>query len=144
MDLTKEGNAKARPMFEKAIALDPKYVEAYANLGFNYWLGWAWQWNQDPQAMEHIAQLASQAIALDDTDPEAHMLLAIVALFKEQNYPKAIAEARRAIDLDPNCLPAYAWLAETLNHAGKPAEAIDGLTRRSASILSTGIGICSK
>jgi len=45
--LTKEGNAKARPMFEKAIALDPKYVDAYVNLGFNYWLGWAWQWNQD-------------------------------------------------------------------------------------------------
>ena len=30
---TKEANAQARQMFERAIALDPQYAEAYAYLG---------------------------------------------------------------------------------------------------------------
>ena len=34
---TKETNAQARQMFEKAIALDPQYAEAYAWLGWTYW-----------------------------------------------------------------------------------------------------------
>ena len=33
---TKEANAQARQMFEKAIELDPQYAEAYA------WLGWTY------------------------------------------------------------------------------------------------------
>jgi adenylate cyclase len=35
---TKEANAQARQQFEKAIALDPQYAEAYAALGLAYWL----------------------------------------------------------------------------------------------------------
>ena len=38
--LTKETNAQARQLFEKAIALDPQYAEAYAWLGMTYWLEW--------------------------------------------------------------------------------------------------------
>ena len=36
---TKETNVQARQMFEKAIALDPQYAEAYAWLGWTYWHG---------------------------------------------------------------------------------------------------------
>ncbi len=36
---TKDGNTKAREMFEKAIELDPKYAMAYAALGENYYVG---------------------------------------------------------------------------------------------------------
>src|SRR5712692_5372427 len=37
---TKEGNAQARQMYEKALALDPRYAEAYAALGGTYSLAW--------------------------------------------------------------------------------------------------------
>src|SRR6266849_2621302 len=37
---TKEANAQARQMFEKAVALDPQYAEAYAWLGAAYWREW--------------------------------------------------------------------------------------------------------
>ena len=46
--VTKDGNLKARPMFEKAIELDPKYAEAYALLGANYFDGWVLAFNPDP------------------------------------------------------------------------------------------------
>ncbi len=36
---TKDGNAKARQMFERTIELDRKYAYAYESLAFNYFLG---------------------------------------------------------------------------------------------------------
>jgi adenylate cyclase len=41
---TKETNAQARQLFEKALALDPQYAEAYARLGWTYMLEWDWRW----------------------------------------------------------------------------------------------------
>ncbi len=33
---TREGHAQARPLFERAMELDPNYAEAYALLGVSY------------------------------------------------------------------------------------------------------------
>src|SRR6185369_12055687 len=49
MRTTKEANAQARQMFEKALALDPQYAEACARLGHTYYLEWIWRWSADPQ-----------------------------------------------------------------------------------------------
>src|SRR4030095_15864068 len=49
---TKEGNAQARQMLEKAIALDPQYADAYVLLGITYLLEWLWRWSADPQTLE--------------------------------------------------------------------------------------------
>ncbi len=120
---TKEGNAKARQMFEKAIELDPKYADAYSSLGENYLWGWFAQLSQDPKSLDRASQLAQQAVALDDSLPNAHILLSNTYLIKRQ-YEQAIAEADRAIDLDPNSGPAYGALANIMDESGKPAEAI--------------------
>ena len=40
---TKETNAQARRMYEKAIELDPTYAVAYANLGRTYFIEWVYQ-----------------------------------------------------------------------------------------------------
>ena len=58
---TKEANAQARQLFEKAIALDPQYAEAYAWLGWTYWLEWVFRWSADPQTLERALALAQQA-----------------------------------------------------------------------------------
>jgi adenylate cyclase len=39
--LTQDGNLKARQMLERAIALDPRYADAYAALAYNYYPGMA-------------------------------------------------------------------------------------------------------
>ena len=72
---TKEANAQARQLFEKAIALDPQYAEAYAWLGWTYWMEWVLRWSADPQTLERALALAQQALALDDSLPVAHSLL---------------------------------------------------------------------
>jgi TolB-like protein/Flp pilus assembly protein TadD len=121
--LTKEANAQARQMFEKAIALDPQYAEAFASLAGAYYWEWAWRWSADPQTLERAFALAQKAVALDDSLPGAHSRLSWVYAEKQQ-YAQAIAESERAIALDPNNADSYAWQACVLNHAGRPEEAL--------------------
>jgi tetratricopeptide (TPR) repeat protein len=120
---TKEANAQARQLFEKALTLDPQYAEAYAQLGFTYYLAWSWQWSQDPQTLERALELGQRALALDDTLPTAHGLLATVYARKQQ-YDQALAEGERAVALDPNNAESYAGQANMLNFAGRPADAL--------------------
>jgi adenylate cyclase len=120
---TQETNTQARQMFEKALALDPQYAEAYAFLGWTYEWEWGAQWSQDPQALERALVLAQQAVALDDSLPLAHSALSRASLWKKQ-HDKAIAEAERAIALDPNDADGYARLGAVLDFAGRPEEAI--------------------
>jgi adenylate cyclase len=120
---TKEANVQARQMFEKAIELDPTYAVAYSWLGQTYYIEWAFQWSQDPRALERAFELAQRAIALDDSLPAAHLLLGGVYLWKHQ-HDQAIAEAEQAIALAPNWVQSYADLATILTFAGRPEEAI--------------------
>jgi adenylate cyclase len=121
--LTKEANAQARQMFEKALALDPQYAEAYAWLSGTYWMEWAFRWSADPQTLEHALALAQQAVALDDSLPQAHGILSWVYGLKQQS-DQAIAEGKRAIALDPNNADSYAGQAQVLLMAGRPEEAL--------------------
>jgi tetratricopeptide (TPR) repeat protein len=120
---TKEANIQARQMFENAIALDPQYAQAYAQLGFTYWLEWGLHWSADPQTLERALALAQQAVALDDSLPVAHSVLSNVYALQQQ-YDRAIAEGERAIALDLNDDGSYAGQAQALNLAGRPEEAL--------------------
>jgi adenylate cyclase len=120
---TKQGNEKARQMYEKAIALDPKYAGAYAQLAWTYYSDWIFQWSSDPHALDRVFDLAQQAVGLDDSRPAGYILLNRVSLYKRQ-YEQAVSQIQRAIELDPNNAFAYFWLGNTLALSGRPAEAI--------------------
>jgi TolB-like protein/Flp pilus assembly protein TadD len=120
---TKESNAQARQLYEKALALDPQYAEAYAWLSDTYYLAWVWGWSADPQTLEQAFALAQKAVTLDDSLPAAHSLLGSVYALQQQ-YDQAVAEGERAIALDPNHADSYALQAEALNFAGRPEEAL--------------------
>ncbi len=125
---TKEANAQARQMFEKAIDLDPEYALAYCRLGLTHLMEWAFGWTQDPQSLEQAFELAQRAIALDDSLPEAHSVLGDVYLWKKQ-HEQAIAELEKTIALDPNDADGLTDLGSILTWAGRPEEAI-GLIKK--------------
>src|SRR5215813_7690305 len=93
--ITQEANAQARQMFEKAIALDPQYAEAYAWLSHTYFEDWIFRWSTDPQTLERALALAQHALALNDSLPRAHSLLSLVYAEKHQ-YDQALAEGERS------------------------------------------------
>ncbi|NOT58424.1 MAG: tetratricopeptide repeat protein, partial [Deltaproteobacteria bacterium] len=125
---TKEAHTQAQQMFERAIALDPQYAEAYARLSFIYYREWFLRWSMDPQTLEHALALAQQAVALDDALPLAHSLLGQVYTQKRQ-YDQALAEGERAIALDPNNADSSQWQANVLNFVGRPEEALRMMER---------------
>ena len=57
LTFTENGNAKARPLFEKAIELDPKYAMAYVGLGGDYFIGYVLAFNPESDALERASQI---------------------------------------------------------------------------------------
>jgi len=143
--MTQEGNAKARAMYEKAIELDPKYAYAYIGVGQTYfadaWNGWMESSKAFPveahpdivksqeRALEHASEMTQKAIALDDSLPAAYQLLSQLDLYRGGHYEQSIADAERAIALDPNSASGYFLLAVDQAFAGKPEDAIKSVNQ---------------
>jgi adenylate cyclase len=119
---TKETNEKARQMYEKAIELDPQYSDAYAYLGYTYFLDMSSQWSRDPHGFERAIQLEQKAIALDSSNAMAFAFLSMCYTIKGQ-FDLAASTAEHAIALEPNLAFAYSALAFALDYS-KPAEAV--------------------
>ena len=120
---TKDGNDRARSMFDKAIDLDPGFALAYSRLGLTHWQEWCFGWSQSLECLDKAFQLAQKAIALDDSLPEPHGILGMVCLWKKE-HEQAIGHLQRAIALNPNSADTLDQLAHVLSFAGRPEEAI--------------------
>jgi len=123
MRTTKEANAQARSMYQKAIDLDPKYADAYTALGISCWAEWIFQWTQDPETLTRANELMQKAIALDESSPNAHVTLGFIHSLKGQ-YEQASEAVQRAIALDPNNADGYLFLGHVLILSGRAEEAI--------------------
>jgi adenylate cyclase len=124
---TRETNVEAREYFEKAIALNPDYARAHANLAFTYAMDALYRWGDAPdQAIVRGLEIASGALDLDASVRQAHFTLGNIYL-SDKRHEQSIAASRRALELDPNYADAYAQLAITLNYAGRPEEGLEAI-----------------
>jgi adenylate cyclase len=121
---TKEANLLARQMHQRAIELDPEFAAAYALLGFSHSQEWTMGWSQAPRSLEIAFELAQKALALDDSLPLGHAVLAEVYLWRGQ-HDKAIATQQEAMALSPNDAEQIAGLSGILTWAGRPLEALE-------------------
>ncbi len=126
---TRETNVEAREFFEKAIALDPSYARAHANLAYTYAMDVQYRWTDAPdQAVARALQIAGDALALDASVRQIHFTLGNIYLF-DKRHEQSIAASRRALDLDPNYADAYGQLAITLYYAGRSEEAMEAIRK---------------
>lgn len=126
----KEANIQARQLLEKAIALDSTYAAAYVWLGLTYFHDGFYRWSPDrTQSFDQALELLQKAIALDDSLPVAHQLLSAVYVWGKKQHDRPIAEAERAVALDPNNADGYENLGSVLTWAGRAEEGI-GLVQK--------------
>ncbi|HSA82676.1 MAG TPA: tetratricopeptide repeat protein [Geminicoccaceae bacterium] len=122
-DLTKERSEESRRLLEDAIARDPKFAAAYAELSWAHHQAWENGWSGEA-SRDLALELAQQAVALDESLPEGHARLAWAHLWRRQ-YDDAIAEGRRAIAIDPNYADGYLLLSHILIYAGEAEEGVE-------------------
>jgi adenylate cyclase len=121
---TKQDNDTARQLFEEAVALDPKFVWPYVNLGWTHFFDVRFGWSEFPaKSLQRAFQLGQKAIAMEETIDLGHSLLASIYLVMRQ-HEKAMAEGERAVALNPNGATAYVALAGIAGCAGKWEESI--------------------
>ena len=113
---SKDGNAAARRLYERAIELDPSYAAAHAGLAEAYLHEW---FMGSPAALDQALELAQTAKGLDPSLPLVYEALSSVHLFRRQ-HDEALAAARRWIEIEPSNAEAYANLAGILHFAGEP------------------------
>jgi superkiller protein 3 len=73
--------------------------------------------------LKNALETARKAIALDPSDPLAHVMLGIV-LTRSADYEEAIAAYEHAINLNPSDANAYVSMGMALALAGSPEEGI--------------------
>jgi TolB-like protein/thioredoxin-like negative regulator of GroEL len=122
---TRDDTAKAVASLKKAIELDPNYGQAHAMLAVAYsaaakrgwarYLGWP---DADFLAKEHLR------LAMQNPTASVHRSAAWIHAWKFE-HEEAIAEAERAIALEPNNAHSYHAMGGALIYAGRSEEAID-------------------
>ena len=117
---------EALSLYQKAIALDPEFADAYA--GYARIVTDAWLYQIDdvrpiPVARKEAYETASRALALDPANPRPYSILSALQS-ADGWHDQAIETARTAIVLQPNNAEAYASLASALTYAGRHPEAL--------------------
>jgi TolB-like protein/Flp pilus assembly protein TadD len=115
---------KAGGLYESAIAADPDFALAYAQLSYlkstTYWFGI----DSSPQVIDAARAAAGRALALQPDLPEAHLAMGYVHYWGHRDYAAALAEfatARASLPNDANVLKA---IARVHRRQGNPLQAI--------------------
>ncbi len=125
---TRKDVAEARRLLERAIEIDPNYVDAYAILAATHSMQYGLGWSNDPSHLDRARELLDQALEMDPDFVGVHAGLAAVEL--SSGRPERVIEhARRAIAAAPSFAVGHAFLALGLAQTGQPLDALQELRR---------------
>ena len=120
---------RAVEMFERAVALDPKFALAFARLAKTHAdIYWA---NTDRTAkrLALVRAAAETAVRLDPELPEAHLALGFYYYWGFHDYERALAEFSAAIERQPGNGELLSARAAVLRRSGRVTEAAANLAR---------------
>lgn len=124
----REGLMKSVEFFERAIARDPQYAEAYAGLADSY-LVLGGGYLPDIETYNKARAAATRAMELDNTLSDAYSALAYEKFVNERDMTGADEDYQRALTLDPNNANAHHWYALYLSAMKRHEEAIQHINR---------------
>jgi len=113
-------NDQAIELLQQAIKIDPNFAAAYADLATEYRNKNVSLHALDREWEEKALSAVTTAPRLDPDLPEAHLSNSLLLWTPSRGFPHsvAIAECRRAIELNPDFDEAHHQLANMYNHIG--------------------------
>ena len=119
--------------FQRAVALSPRYADAYVGLA-DAWSLLSSDGLVDPrEGMPRARDAANRALMLDATLARAHTSLARTAMIFDWDWPTARWHFDRAIALDAGDALTHQWYAYLLSAVGRHDEAIAEVRRAVAA-----------
>jgi adenylate cyclase len=126
---TREDNAEAQRLLDRALALDPNYAHAHAWKACVLGQTWVYDWCADRDAVfEQVAAELEITLGLDDNDSDVHRILAALNLNRD-DHDKAAYHQERALALNPNYDLVVVQQGELLTWLGRPEEGIDWIKK---------------
>ena len=119
-----EGLRKAIELSQQAIAIDPAYAAAYAQMSVAYCASGIYGYAKASEAYPRATAAAKKALELDDTLPDAHLSLGLCLLQNMWDIRGAEREARRSLELNPDLPLALVVLDLVLLSRGRFQDAI--------------------
>ena len=115
-------------MLERAVALDPTYAQAQANLAWwlNFRIGEGWSPDVAADSARAIA-VSRRAVELDNEDAFVLAVAAQILSFIGKKPGEAIELFEQALALNQNSAFAWGLSALTLAYLGRPDEAMERL-----------------
>ena len=132
----RDDNEAAIMALERAVAIDPTFAAAHAELAQAYvWKLFLFTPEEEGQLAEKAFVAAEKALALDPDLAVAYLARGRLLWTPANRFPheKAIREYRRALELNPNLDEARNQLALVYNHIGAFDEALRELERAVAT-----------
>jgi TolB-like protein len=127
--MNREAMAAAQTCFERVTELVPDSPIGHSMMAMCLWFQVARGWTDDPEATRAAAgKWAERAAAMPDADGQAHTVLGNVRLL-QRRFDEALAIAREAVVIRPNCTNANSFLANVLLHCGEPEAALGHVKR---------------
>lgn len=118
-----EAGVAAIPLFERAIALDPNYADAYRWLAISQCEAWVFRNHpMNPFRRQSMAS-ARKAIELDPENSGTHWVLAFILLLERQ-WDESAKEYEISLRLNPNDADAWANFGDLKTYEGRGVEAI--------------------
>ena len=122
--ITKDDNAKARELFEKAVQLDPDYAWAWTMLGSIYFIDTRYGWHRPrEESFKKLVECMQKSMELDPSDPDIHCLRGQYYSWQKE-HDKAVAAGEKSIVLGPNNAENHAELGMFYRHAGRFEDSI--------------------
>ena len=127
---SKENNAKAMELLERAVELDPGYVWAWVRLAWTHLVAsHARGWSHSPsESFKTAVEISQKVSALDESDSDVRALLGNVCL-RQKRYEQAITEGEKSLALSPTNAQAHVLLAVSMNEVGRFDDAIELVKR---------------
>lgn len=122
---TAQSLAEARPLFQRALELEPAFARAWSGLSLTYFNEWSClAWERWARSESMAFEYAQRAALMDESDPITHFILGRILLYRRE-FDRAERYLARAELLNPNDADILAQLAMSDVFLGEAARGVE-------------------